>query len=131
MRPITKVEQIISNLFPDFEVYTDSIDEDKIDNVDVTQVLLKESNTDNTQHGDDTFNSILVGVDIQIFYGREFNDDVFIAEIKLMKELESQGWKIVDSQPHYLDISQTDYQQTIKNLTVSKIMTLEEIGYNG
>lgn len=131
MRPITKVEQIITNLFPDFEVYTDSIDEDELDDVDVTQVLLKESNTDNTQHGDDTFNSILIGIDIQIFYGRHFNDDVFIAEIKLMKELESQGWKIVDSQPHYLDISQTDYQQTIKNLTVSKIMTLEEIGYNG
>lgn len=131
MRPITLVKQVINQTFPDFEVYEDSIDEDDIDDVQSTQVLLTESDMDNTHHGDGTFNSLSVGVDIQIFYGEDFDKDMTVSEIQLMKEFEHQGWTIVDSQPHYLDISQTDVQQTIKNLTINKIMTLEEIGYTG
>ncbi|WP_166434932.1 DUF806 family protein [Weissella paramesenteroides] len=131
MRPINLVLQIISNSFPKFHVFVDSIDEEQINNTKVTQVLLKESEFDNVQHGDDTFNSLSVGIDIQIFYSDDFKDDLTITEIKLMKDLESKGWKITDSQPHYLDISQTDIQQTIKNITVNKIITLEEVGYTG
>ena len=131
MLPTQIIADEINVLYPDFEVFIGSIDEDAINNTKTTQVLLSESDLDNTSFGDGTFNSIHVGVDIQIFYGSNFDDDMILTEIRLMKHLENSGWKITDSQPHYLDITQTDYQQTIKNITVNKIMTFEEIGYNG
>lgn len=129
MLPTQLIADEINVLYPEFEVFIGSIDEDVINNKETTQVLLSESDLDNTLLGDGTFNSLYVGVDIQIFYGSNFEDDMILTEIRLMKHLESLGWSITDSQPHYLDISQTDYQQTIKNITVNKIMTLEEIGY--
>lgn len=129
MLPTQIIADEINGLFPKFDVFIGSIDEGALNNKEVTQVLLTESDLSNTRLGDETFNSVYVGVDIQIFYGSDFDDDILLTEVTLMKHLESLGWQITDSQPHYLDISQTDYQQTIKNITVNKIMTLEEIGY--
>lgn len=130
MRPVELVNTVVHDNFSDFQIYEDSIPESVINDVHSTQVLLKESQSDISQFGDMTFNSMTVGVDIQIFYSVDYEEDMILTEIKLMKALENNGWSITNSQPHYIDLSQTDVQQTIKNITVNKIITLEEIGYN-
>ena len=130
MRPVDIVNNVVHDVFPDWQVYSDNIPESVIDDVHVTQVLLKESQSDISTRGDMTFNSMTVGVDIQIFYSVDYDSDMTLTEIKLMKALENEGWSITNSQPHYLDLSQTDVRQTIKNLSIKKIMTLKEIGYD-
>lgn len=130
MRPVELVNTVVHDAFPNWQVYSDNIPESVINDVHVTQVLLKESQSDVSSFEDRTFNSMTVGVDIQIFYSVDYDTDMTLTEIKLMKALENEGWRIVNSQPHYLDLSQTDVRQTIKNLSINKIMTLEEIGYN-
>ncbi|MFP7153283.1 DUF806 family protein [Weissella paramesenteroides] len=130
MRPVELVNTVVHDNFSDFQIYEDSIPESVINDVHSTQVLLKESQSDISQFGDMTFNSMTVGVDIQIFYSVDYEEDMILTEIKLMKALENDGWSITNSQPHYIDLSQTDVQQTIKNISINKILTLEEIGYN-
>lgn len=127
MRPVELVNTVVHDTFPNFEIFEDSIPESHIDDKYTTQVLLKESQSTTAMYGDMTFNAMTVGVDIQIFYSVDYDEDMLISEIRLMKAFESAGWRIISSQPHYLDLSQTDEQQTIKNLTVNKIMTLDEI----
>jgi hypothetical protein len=130
LRPVELVNTVVHDNFSDFQIYEDSIPESVINDVHSTQVLLKESQSDISQFGDMTFNSMTVGVDIQIFYSVDYDEDMILTEIKLMKALENDGWSITNSQPHYIDLSQTDVQQTIKNISINKILTLEEIGYN-
>lgn len=130
MRPVELVNTVVHDNFSDFQIYEDSIPESVINDVHSTQVLLKESQSDISQFGDMTFNSMTVGVDIQIFYSVDYDEDMILTEIKLMKALENDGWSITNSQPHYIDLSQTDVQQTVKNISINKILTLEEIGYN-
>ena len=74
---------------------------------------------------------IELGVRIQVFYSLDFDRSMLVTEVQLMKELEKEHWRVTDSQPHYLDLSQTDEQQTIKNIEVNKTTTLVEIGYDG
>lgn len=130
MRPVELVNTVVHDNFSDFQIYEDSIPESVINDVHSTQVLLKESQSDISQFGDMTFNSMTVGVDIQIFYSVDYEEDMILTEIKLMKALENDGWSITNSQPHYIDLSQTDVRQTIKNISINKILTLEEMGYN-
>lgn len=131
MRPVELVNTVVHDNFSDFQIYEDSIPESVINDVHSTQVLLKESQSDISQFGDMTFNSMTVGVDIQIFYSVDYDEDMILTEIKLMKALENDGWSITNSQPHYIDLSQTDVRQTIKNISINKILTLEEVGYTG
>lgn len=103
----------------------DKIPDETIDDVHVTQVLLTESLMETELYGDMTFNAIDAGVDIQIFYSVDFTDDMQLAEIKLMKRLEDENWRTVNSEPHYLDLSQTDEQQMIKNIEVRKVIEID------
>lgn len=103
----------------------DKIPDETIDDVHVTQVLLTESLMENELYGDMTFNAIDAGVDIQIFYSVDFTGDMQFTEIKLMKELEARNWRTINSEPHYLDLSQTDEQQMIKNIEVRKVIEID------
>ena len=103
----------------------DKIPDETIDDVHVTQVLLTESLMENDIYGDMTFNAIDAGVDIQIFYSVDYEDDMQLTEIRLMKWLETDGWHTVSSEPHYLDLSQTDEQQMIKNIEVRKMVEID------
>lgn len=131
MRPVDEVVGIIADIFPDWQVYLDSIPPEVIDDKNVTQVLITESVSDVGNYADDTFNMIELGVRIQIFYSLDFDRSMLVTEVQLMKELEKEHWRVTDSQPHYLDLSQTDEQQTIKNIEVNKTTTLVEVGYDG
>lgn len=126
MTPVEEISNVVHSVFPDWQVYLYAIPEEVIDNKNVTQVLITESNSDVTSYGGNTFNEMAFGYRLQVFYG--MNEENLIGkEIMLYKVLESAYWRITDSQPRYLDISQTDVQQMIKNIEVNKIMTLDEI----
>ena len=127
MTPLEQVNNIVHSLFPSWQVYYYAIPEEVIDDKSVTQVLITESNSDVTTYGGDTFNEMSLGYRLQIFYGLD-EENLLGIEIKLYKALEAERWRITDSQPRYLDISQTDEQQIIKNIEVNKTLTLDEIG---
>ena len=126
MTPVEEISNVVHSVFHDWQVYIFAIPEEVIEDKNVTQVLITESNSDITTFGGNTFNEIAFGYRLQVFYG--MNEENLIGkEITLYKALESAYWRITDSQPRYLDISQTDGQQMIKNIEVNKIMTLDEI----
>lgn len=131
MRPTQEVAKIITAYRPTWLVFEDSIPEEKINDLENTQVLLRETKSDISHYGDDTFNAVDLAVTIQIFYGFNLAESMLLAEVGLMKALEKSNWKTTASEPHYLDIStNTDKQQTIKNLTVEKTVNIAEIGEN-
>lgn len=127
MTPIEQVNNVVHSLFPSWQVYYYAIPEEVIDDKSVTQVLITESNSDVTTYGGDTFNEMSLGYRLQIFYGLD-EEHLLGIEVKLYKALEAERWRITDSQPRYLDVSQTDEQQIIKNIEVNKTLTLDEIG---
>lgn len=126
MTPVEEISNVVHSVFPDWQVYFYAIPEEVIDDKHVTQVLITESNSDITTFGGDTFNEMSLGYRLQAFYGLD-EENLLSIEVKLYKALESAGWRITDSQPRYLDISQTDEQQMIKNIEVNKTLTLDEI----
>ena len=126
MTPVEEISNVVHSVFPDWQVYFYAILEEVIDNKNVTQVLITESNSDITTFGGNTFNEMVFGYRLQVFYGF-YEEDLIRKEITLYKALEAKEWHITDSQPRYLDISQTDGQQMIKNIEINKIMTLDEL----
>ena len=126
MTPVEQIKDVVHSVFPDWQVYFYAIPEEVIDNKTVTQVLITESNSDVTGYGGNTFNEMAFGYRLQVFYGLD-EENLIGKEIMLYKALESFSWRITDSQPKYLDISQTDGQQMIKNIEINKIMTLDEL----
>ncbi|TYC50756.1 DUF806 family protein [Weissella muntiaci] len=127
-RPVVLAQQTILNgKFPIDEVYLDEIPAEILKNDDLakTQALLKEARNEPSGWGNETFTSLDIAVDIQIFYSLDFDENMTMFEVNLMKAFEQDGWRISNSQPHYLDTSSSsDMHQTIKNITVSKNITL-------
>ncbi|MEE6705862.1 DUF806 family protein [Weissella confusa] len=126
MTPVEEIDNVVHSVFPDWQVYFYAIPEEVINNKNVTQVLITESNSDITTFGGNTFNAMAFGYRLQVFYGLD-EENLIGKEITLYKALGSAYWNITDSQPRYLDISQTDGQQMIKNIEVNKTLTLDEL----
>lgn len=126
MTPVEEISNVVHSVFPDWQVYFYAIPEEVIDDKNVTQVLITESNSDIKTYGGNTFNEVALGYRLQVFYGLD-EENLLSIEVKLYKALESAGWRITDSQPRYLDISQTDEQQIIKNIEVNKTVSIDEI----
>lgn len=126
MTPVEEISKVVHSVFPAWQVYFYAIPEEVIDNKQITQVLITESNSDIKTYGNDTFNEMALGYRLQVFYGLD-EENLLGIEVKLYKALEAERWRITDSQPRYLDISQTDEQQMIKNIEVNKTLTLDEI----
>lgn len=126
MTPVVEIKNVVHDVFPDWQVYFYAIPEEVIDDKHVTQVLVTENNSSVSDYGNSTFNGMDLGYRLQVFYGLE-EQNLIGKEITLYKALEQAQWRITDSQPRYLDISQTDEQQMIKNIDVNKTLTLDEI----
>lgn len=126
MAPVEEIKNVVHSVFPDWQVYFYAIPIEVIDDKRTTQVLITESDSAPTSYADNTFNEIALGYRLQLFYGID-EDNLLGKEIKLYKALESTDWRITDSQPRYLDMSQTDEQQMIKNIEINKTKTLDEI----
>lgn len=130
IRPVNMVENIInaSGLNVD-DIFTDEIPEENLKNDDLnrTQILITEARSTPATWGNGTFYDLDVAIDIQIFYSVDFNEDMTIFEVKLMKFFEKNGWRIADSQPHYPDISSSsEVHQIIKNMTITKNIGIED-----
>jgi len=126
MIPVEEIKNVVHSIFPDWQVYYYAIPAEVIDDKNVTQVLITESDSAPTTYADEIFHEIALGYDLQIFYGLE-EGNLLVNEVKLYKALEENYWRITNSQPHYLDISQTDEQQMIKNIEINRTFTLDEI----
>ena len=126
MTPVEEIDNVVHSVFPDWQVYFYTIPEEVINNKNVTQVLITESNSDITTYGGNTFNEMAFGYRLQVFYGLD-EENLIGKEIMLYKALGKFSWRITDSQPRYLDISQTDGQQMTKNIEVNKTLTLDEL----
>ena len=126
-RPVEIVQDIIAaSDFPHDEIFLDSIPSEKLDSSNETQVLLTESDNGPSDYGNSEFVSLLYGVYIQIFYSNAEDSGINIvqSEINLMKSFINNDWLIAQSKSHYID---PETGQIIKNLTVQRIMTLNEI----
>lgn len=126
MTPVEEIKNVVHSAFPDWQVYFYAIPEEFIDDKHVTQVLVTEKNSSVSEYGNSTFNGMDFGYHLQVFYGLDENN-LIGKEVTLYKALEQAQWRITDSQPRYLDISQTDGQQIVKNIEVNKTLTLDEI----
>lgn len=128
MRPTEEVLQIVSAFRPNWQVFEDLIPKEHINDLQNTQVLLTEFKSDVTDYGDGTFNSVVLAVTIQIFYGFNLDESMLLAEVGLMDKLKDSGWLTISSEPHYIDIStNTEKQQTKKNITVEKVVSISEL----
>ncbi|OJF04157.1 hypothetical protein BKY29_02760 [Weissella confusa] len=55
MTPVEEIKNVVHSVIPDWQVYFYAIPEEVIDNKNVTQVLISESNSDITTFGGNTF----------------------------------------------------------------------------
>lgn len=128
MRPTEEVSQIVSAFRPNWQVFEDLIPKEHINDLQNTQVLLTEFKSDVTDYGDGTFNSVVLAVTIQIFYGLNLDESMLLAEVGMMEKLKDSGWLTTENGPHYIDIStNTEKQQTKKNITVEKVVSISEL----
>lgn len=126
-RPVELVQEAITKSnFPYDNIFLDAIPKEEENSIEKTQILLKEAKSGPEDYGNSEFVSFLYGVYIQIFYANteKVEIDMMASEIELMRALMNQNWLITRSQEHYLD---PDTRQMIKNLTVQRTMTLNEL----
>lgn len=93
------------------DIYTVKIPDEEISAIDKTDVLITEAIMENNDYANNTFNSIIQTLEVQVFYSlyAEFDTEEF--EIDLMKRLESDNWLAVRTDPHIID---PDTNQTVK-----------------
>lgn len=89
MTPVEEIDNMVHSVFPDWQVYFYTIPEEVINNKNVTQVLITESNSDVTGYGGNTFNEMAFGYRLQVFYGLD-EENLIGKEITLYKALEAK-----------------------------------------
>lgn len=82
-----------------------------------TFILLTELAADLEDYGSNSFNSIDIGVQLQIFYATNFNQDYEGLEIQLFKKLEASGYRITTIRGHTVD---PDTQQDFQTILMTK-----------
>lgn len=103
--------------------YTNNIPDELQDETDSTLCLITEINNSPFEWGNSTFTAVKNEVEVQIFYAKDFGEDIQIQEIKIMKLFEAHHWRVSDSKPHYTD---PDTRQTIKVFYFTKINQIQE-----
>jgi hypothetical protein len=93
------------------DIYTVKIPDEEISTIDKTDVLITEAIMENNDYANNTFNSIIQTLEVQVFYSlyAEFDTEEF--EIDLMKRLEKDNWLAVRTDPHIID---PDTNQIVK-----------------
>lgn len=92
-------------------IFTIKIPDEEISTIDKTDILITEAMMENNDYANNTFNSIIQTLEVQVFYSlyAEFDTEEF--EIDLMKRLEKDNWLAVRTDPHIID---PDTNQTVK-----------------
>ncbi|MCB4211196.1 DUF806 family protein [Lactiplantibacillus plantarum] len=119
--PVSQVASLVNSLNLTWidKVYLNTIPNEDLDNTDSTVMLLQETDSSPAYHANSTFKGLAMGVEIQIFYKVDLEDDFnpIEAEIALLKALKDAGWLIVASQHHTTD---PDTNQLTKTIYVTK-----------
>lgn len=119
--PVSQVSSLVNTLNLTWldKVYLNAIPEEDLDNTDITVMLLQETDSSPAYHANSTFKGLAMGVEVQIFYKVDLEDDFnpIEAEIALLKALKDAGWLIVASQHHTTD---PDTNQLTKTIYVTK-----------
>lgn len=119
--PVSQVASLVNSLNLTWidKVYLNTIPNEDLDNTDSTVMLLQETDSSPAYHANSTFKGLAMGVEIQIFYKADLEDDFnpIEAEIALLKAIKDAGWLIVASQHHTTD---PDTNQIIKTIYVTK-----------
>lgn len=119
--PVSQVASLVDSLNLTWvdKVYLNSIPKEERNNATSTVMLLQETDSSPAYLANNTFKGLSMGVEIQIFYKDDLEDDFnpLMAEIALMKSLKEAGWLIVSSQHHTTD---PDTNQVTKTIYVTK-----------
>lgn len=101
--PIFEVQELIEAMsFADVVLVT-SIDEEYLENVTSTVVLVTETVNDLDKRANNRFRNMNYGVEVQIFYGINFTKPILDTEISLARLLEKNGWQTTQSKSHTND----------------------------
>lgn len=101
--PIFEVQELIESLgFADV-VFVTSIDEEYLENVTSTVVLVTETVNDLDKRANNRFRNMNYGVEVQIFYGINFTKPILDTEISLARLLEKNDWQTTQSKSHIND----------------------------
>ena len=119
--PVSQVASLVDSLNLSWldKVYLNSIPNEDLDNTDLTVMLLQETDSSPAYLANSTFKGLSMGVEIQIFYKVDLDDDFnqLETEIVLMKSFKEAGWLIVSSQHHSID---PDTNQVTKTIYIAK-----------
>jgi len=119
--PVSQVASLVDSLNLTWldEVYLNSIPKEELNNTTSTVMLLQQNDSSPAYLPNNTFKGLAMGVEIQIFYKVDLEDDFnpLEAEIALMKSIKAAGWLIVSSQHHTTD---PDTNQVTKTIYVTK-----------
>jgi len=101
--PIFEVQELIESMgFADV-VFVTSIDEEYLENVTSTVVLVTETVNDLDKRANNRFRNMNYGVEVQIFYGINFTKPILDTEISLARLLEKNDWQTTQSKSHTND----------------------------
>lgn len=108
--PIFEVQELIESMSFADVVFVTSIDEEYLENVTSTVVLVTETVNDLDKRANNRFRNMNYGVEVQIFYGINFTKPILDTEISLARLLE----KKIGKQPNLNHILMT--RRLIKSL---------------
>ncbi|MCT4459747.1 DUF806 family protein [Lactiplantibacillus plantarum] len=119
--PVSQVASLVNALHLTWldKVYLNEIPNEDLDNTTSTVMLLQETDSSPAYLANSTFKGLAMGVEIQIFYKADLEDDFnpLETEITLMKSFKEAGWLIVSSQHHTTD---PDTNQVTKTIYITK-----------
>lgn len=121
--PIFEVDDLLQTLKFADAIFVNSIDEEYLKDVQSTTILITETVNDLDKRANNRFRNLNYGVELQIFYGINFNQSIIDIEIKVARLLERNDWHMTQSKSH---INDPKTNQVTKVFYFTKNYILEE-----
>lgn len=121
--PIFEVDDLLQTLKFADAIFVNSIDEEYLKDVQSTTILITEAVNDLDKRANNRFRSLNYGVEVQIFYGINFNQSILDIEIDVARLLERNDWHMTQSKSH---INDPKTNQVTKVFYFTKNYILEE-----
>lgn len=97
----------------DDHIFTTSIPEEFIDNDSATVMRIDEYQNQPSGYANRRFNSMEMGVEIQIYYAADADFDIQSAEIALQRWFKQNRWEVAISREHSYDPDTNQLTKTI------------------
>jgi len=121
--PIFEVDDLLQTLKFADATFVNSIDEEYLKDVQSSTILITETVNDLDKRANNRFRNLSYGVEVQIFYGINFNQSILDIEINVARLLERNGWHMTQSKSH---INDPKTNQVTKVFYFTKNYILEE-----